>query len=707
MSSAARITNHPIIDVVERREIPFTFNGTKLTAKEGEVISSALFANGVHEFGHHPRDGSPQGIFCVNGQCSQCLVIADGVPVKACMTLVRKDIDVRSCEGLPSLPEFDEPVSFEEVPQFDTEVLVIGAGPAGLCASIELGKLGLNVILIDDKPALGGKLTLQTHQFFGSRTDCFAGTRGIDIAELLSRQLAELSNVEVWTQSLAVGVFLDRKVGVLRSGRYVLVSPKILLVACGAREKSLGFVGCDLPGVYGAGAFQTLANRDLVRPAEKLFVVGGGNVGLIGSYHALQAGIKVAGLCEALPECTGYKVHLDKIRRLGVSVFTSHTVVRAEGKGRVTGVTIARCGKDFKPIAGTEKSFKVDTILIAVGLSSVNELFLQAKECGMEVYAAGDSEEIAEASAAIFSGKLLGRKIARRLNVECDIPPEWEGLACVLRSKPGPVHEPDAPPPGLLRFPVIRCVQEIPCNPCTKVCPKKAIFIPGDSLMGRPQFRRACLGCARCVAGCPGLAIVMVELDYDPEGKVALLTVPFEFSEEVIPEGKQVETADFEGKRLGHGTVVAVKNNPTQNRCRLVLLEVPYADALSVAGIRIQEEESPIPGEICADTGKVGASAKTASIEDEDIIICRCERVGRKAIVEQLRAGVRDMNHLKAVLRPGMGSCGGKTCRELILGICREEGIRLSEVTPSTYRPFEAEVPLAAFCGCKNEKSGG
>lgn len=690
MSSIARITSHPIIDIVEARQIPFTFNGTKLSAKEGEVISSALFANGVHEFGHHPKDGSPQGIFCVNGQCSQCLVIVDDVPVKACMTPVRKNMDVRSCEGLPSLPEFDELVSFADVPEFDTQVLVIGAGPAGLCASIELGKLGVQVILIDDKPSLGGKLTLQTHQFFGSRTDCFAGTRGIDIAELLSSQLAQLPNVQTWTQSLAVGVFLDKKVGIVRSGRYVQVSPKVLLVACGAREKNLAFSGCDLPGVYGAGAFQTLVNRDLVRPAKRLFVVGGGNVGLIGSYHALQAGIAVAGLCEALPECTGYKVHLDKIRRLGVSVFTSHTVVRAEGEEEVTGVTIASCDRTFRPIAGTEKSFEVDTILIAVGLSPVNELFLQAKECGMEVYAAGDSEEIAEASAAIFSGKLLGRRIARRLSFECDIPLEWERLSCVLRSKPGPLHEIKAPPAGLSRFPVIRCLQEIPCDPCTKVCPKKAIFISGDSIMGVPEFRRTCLGCARCVAGCPGLAIVMVELDYDSKRKLALLTVPFEFSEEAIPDGKEVETMDSEGKIVGRGRVVAVKSNPTQNKCRLVLLEVPYADALSVAGIRIQEEEYPCPTK--------------SLVEDRDVIICRCERVGKKAIVEQLRAGVRDMNHLKAVLRPGMGSCGGKTCRELILGICREEGISLSEVTPSSHRPFEAEVALAAFCGCNTEK---
>ena len=55
------------------------------------------------------------------------------------------------------------------------------------------------------------------------------------------------------------------------------------------------FPGTPLPGVFGAGAFQTLVNRDLIRAAETLFVIGGGNVGLIAGYHALQAGIRVAG----------------------------------------------------------------------------------------------------------------------------------------------------------------------------------------------------------------------------------------------------------------------------------------------------------------------------------------------------------------------------------------------------------------------------
>ena len=106
--SESRIKKHPILTAQTKSStIPFTFNGKKLTAKPGEMISSALFAHNIHIFGWHSKDKSPQGMFCANGQCSQCLVIADGVPVKACITPVQKNMDVRSLDGLPSLLKED------------------------------------------------------------------------------------------------------------------------------------------------------------------------------------------------------------------------------------------------------------------------------------------------------------------------------------------------------------------------------------------------------------------------------------------------------------------------------------------------------------------------------------------------------------------------------------------------------------------------
>ena len=131
------------------------------------MIASALIANGVHSFGHHPKDNSPQGIFCANGQCAQCAVIANGLPVKSCMTPVQNNMIVQSCEGLPELPEVADNPKFEPIEEIETEVLIIGGGPSGLSAAIELSKHNVPLILVDDKSELGGKLVLQTHKFLG------------------------------------------------------------------------------------------------------------------------------------------------------------------------------------------------------------------------------------------------------------------------------------------------------------------------------------------------------------------------------------------------------------------------------------------------------------------------------------------------------------------------------------------------------------
>lgn len=166
-----RIAEHPILEVPEYRMVGFYFNGAYLQAREEEMISSALIANGIDVFGHHHKDGSAQGIFCANGQCAKCTVIANGIAVKSCMTAVQENMIVKSAEGLPILPEDAEPIEFSPLEEIDCEVLIIGGGPAGISAAIELGQRGIDAILIDDKNRLGGKLVLQTHKFFGSEED--------------------------------------------------------------------------------------------------------------------------------------------------------------------------------------------------------------------------------------------------------------------------------------------------------------------------------------------------------------------------------------------------------------------------------------------------------------------------------------------------------------------------------------------------------
>jgi len=695
-----RITEHPILRISPRPPVGFFWQGRKLLAQQGETIASALFANGIHTFGHHPKDGAPQGIFCANGQCAQCLVLADGRPVKACMELVRPGVRVEPVEGLPVLPPVEGTPEMREPEKIQVPVLIIGGGPAGLSAAIELGKRQIPALLADDKHRLGGKLVLQTHRFFGSTNAVYAGTRGIDIATKLEEQLREFDSIQIWLNSTALAVFSEGNVGILRDGEcYVLVEPEVLLVAAGAREKSLAFKGNTLPGVYGAGAFQTLVNRDLVRSAERLFIVGGGNVGLIAGYHALQAGIQVVGLVEAMPECGGYKVHKDKLVRMGVPIYTSHTIVSANGDEAVESVTIAQVDAGFHPIGGTERSFACDTVLIAVGLDPVNEFYLKAKEFGLRAFAAGDAEEIAEASAAMFSGKIKGLEVAQDLGKDVgEIPPDWYRTAEILKSKPGVTVEEALPTAEEGVLPVFHCTQEIPCNPCTAVCPQGAIQIDENDIRMLPEFigeqiGKACIGCEKCVTICPGLAVTLV--DYRKEPEHAIVTIAYEFLRESIEVGDLVTVLDAEGLVLGNVEVVGVRAVRAFDRTIAVKVRAPREFAKRIAGIQIQEQWATQPMD------------QYVERMTDDTIVCRCERVTAGEIRALIRQGYRDINEIKAVSRAGMGSCGAKTCTALIHRLFRDEGIPDAEVVDQTPRPLFMEVPLGVFAGVPVQEEGG
>ncbi|MDP8204591.1 MAG: FAD-dependent oxidoreductase [Candidatus Tenebribacter mawsonii] len=685
--SGNRIEEHPILTIADSEKINFFWNGKKLTAKKNEVISSALFANGIKIFGHHHKDGSAQGIFCANGQCAKCAVIVDGIPMKSCMTIVKPEMKVESVEGLPKLPSTDKH-EISEIEELEYDVLIIGGGPAGLSAAIQLGEHNIKTLIVDDKTETGGKLVLQTHKFFGSVEDSFAGTRGNDIGKMLSQKVSENENIDVWTNSIALYVYKDKKVGILNNNVYKLIKPKIILNAAGAREKFLRFKGNSLAGIYGAGAFQTLVNRDLVRPTERLFIVGGGNVGLIAGYHALQAGIDVVGLVEAMPKCGGYKVHADKLVRLGVSIYTSHSVLQANGKETIESVTITQIDEKFNAIKGTERTFECDTLLIAVGLESVNEFTDEAETAGIRVLSAGDAKEIAEASSAMFKGKIAGLKIAKEIdsNVE-EIPESWFDKAEILKKEAGKIFEYNLPEIEEGIFPVIHCLQEIPCNPCSTVCPTNSIFMKGDPIMDLPVYEGKCIGCGKCVTICPGLAITLV--DFRKDTLFPTVTLPYEVSNKKVNIGDKIICVDIDGKILDVLQVIQVLDVKANNRTQLVKVKAPKNIAKKIVSFQIQKAEISQQKE-----------TKIQNISDEEMV-CLCERVTAKEIRALIKKGITDMNQIKAITRAGMGPCGAKSCDNLLKQLFRQEGILLENVEPNTRRPIFVEVPLGKFADGK------
>ena len=262
----------------------------------------------------------------------------------------------------------------------------------------------------------------------------------------------------------------------------------------------------------------------------------------------------------------------------------------------------------------------------------------------------------------------------------------------ILKSRPGKNYLEAQPEEGGGVAPVIHCTQEIPCNPCSSLCPNCLIEIKKVDIRQIPYYlgnNYCCQACERCVVGCPGLAITLVDYRNNPD--YPTISIPYEFNREIIRAQDRVTVLDTEGRSLGDVDVVAVYNIPTSDRTMVVQVQAPKEYARQIAGVQIQ------------DLVKVQPLDQYVEHIDDDMIVCRCERVSAGEIRSLIRSGYRDMNEIKAVTRAGMGACGGKTCTALILRLFREEGIDFDEVKENVKRPLFIEVALGILAG----KAGG
>ena len=317
-----------------------------------------------------------------------------------------------------------------------TELAIIGGGPAGLSAAISAASLGAKVTLINRDDNLGGQLMKQTHMFFGSQKQ-YASIRGIDIAGILIKELEKYKdNIEIMNDATVISMYEDGVFAVEQNEKYIKIKPQSIIVATGASEKFLAFPNNDLPGIYGAGAVQTLMNVHGVAPGKSVVMIGAGNIGLIVSYQLMQAGIHVKAIVDASPNIGGYLVHASKIRRMGIPIYTSHSVKYAHGTNHLEKVTLCRLDEKWQQVPGSEFDIETDVLCISVGLSPLTELLWQ-QGCEMKfvpelgghvpvrnenletsikgVYIAGDVAGVEEASSAMVEGRLAGLNAAEAL----------------------------------------------------------------------------------------------------------------------------------------------------------------------------------------------------------------------------------------------------------------------------------------------------
>jgi len=316
------------------------------------------------------------------------------------------------------------------------DCVIIGGGPAGLSAAKMAAESGVHSIIIERDYKVGGQLVKQTHMFFGSEKQ-YAKTRGIDIAKILVHDVIQYSEyIDIWTNTTVVGLYPDYVVSLLHGETYIKIKAKAIIVATGASEKFLAFENNDLPGIYGAGAVQTLMNVHGVLPGTDVVMVGSGNIGLIVSYQLLQAGVNVKMVVEAAQTIGGYKVHASKLKRLGVDIRTATTVKRAIGKETLESIVITKLDKAWNVIEGTDEQVDCDSLCISVGLSPLSNVLSmigaemkyvhhlgglvavidhQHETSVKNVFVCGDVCGVEEASSAIVEGYYTGLIVADRL----------------------------------------------------------------------------------------------------------------------------------------------------------------------------------------------------------------------------------------------------------------------------------------------------
>ncbi|MGN0728699.1 FAD-dependent oxidoreductase [Treponema sp.] len=507
-------------------------------------------------------------------------------------------------------------------------LIVVGAGPAGLSAAIEAKKQGMSVIVFDENHRPGGQLFKQIHKFFGSK-EHKAKIRGFNIGTMLLKEASD-AGVVVKLDAVVSGIYENKEVTVIHDKTVYHYKGDCVIVATGASENMVPFKGWTLPGVIGAGAAQTLMNLHGIKPGNKILMLGSGNVGLVVSFQLLQAGCDVVALVDAAPRIGGYGVHASKLSRTGVPFYLGYTIKEVKGTEKVEGVVIAKLDEHFKLIPGSEIEFSADTVCVAVGLSPMSQL-LKMAGCKMEdnprrggqvplidefgetsvkgIFAAGDVGGIEEASAAMIKGRTAGLRAAYRLGFvqeekmgdssgaykkELDslrqgmfapsnrgkiISKTDEGIdiSTVLLTKGYLTDEEISSFPGVTRqkgiHPVIECTQNIPCNPCQEACKKNCIKI-GACITSLPQVENpcSCTGCGMCVASCSGQAIFLVDEDFEPD--FASITLPYEFLP--LPQkGEKGFGLSRSGEKICSAEVVEVRTSPAFDHTSLLTIKVP------------------------------------------------------------------------------------------------------------------------------------
>ncbi len=262
------------------------------------------------------------------------------------------------------------------------DVLVVGAGPAGMAAAIAAKEAGVDNILVLEREAnMGGILRQCIHNGFGLHRFKEELT-GPEYAQRDIDKVKELG-IEVRCGTTVLSIDENRFVTAVSKEKGIqLFEAGALILAMGCRERPRGALatpGTRCAGIYSAGTAQKFVNLEGYMPGKRVVILGSGDIGLIMARRMTLQGAKVLACVELMPYSSGLNRNIVQcLHDYDIPLLLSHTVIDIQGKERLTGVTVAEVDAKRQPIPGTEQHFDCDTLLLSVGLLPENELTRQA-----------------------------------------------------------------------------------------------------------------------------------------------------------------------------------------------------------------------------------------------------------------------------------------------------------------------------------------
>lgn len=263
--------------------------------------------------------------------------------------------------------------------EIQTDVVIVGGGPAGLSAAVAAKKEGAEkVLIIERDEKLGGILQQCIHPGFGL-TYFHKELTGPEYAGHFKEEALALG-AEVLLNSMVLEVIPEESAVICVNSEYGMTKVKAgsIVLAMGCRERTRAGImipGTRPAGVYTAGAAQRLVNRQNAVVGKNIVILGSGDIGMIMARRMTLEGAHVIAVVELMDFLAG--LTRNKVQCLddfGIPLKLSHTVTRIVGNERVEGVYIAQVDKDKKPIPETEEFIPCDTLLLSVGLIPENEL---------------------------------------------------------------------------------------------------------------------------------------------------------------------------------------------------------------------------------------------------------------------------------------------------------------------------------------------